>query len=205
MIISPMERRNFNDQGIHIVPSLTDYAEAARRNRRRNLVSRSLDLNAEWRASPSTKQLGKDRAYLAFAGTGTKRDVATHHDNYGAHTNSAKGASSGHCIRDNQLSLAKFIADDFKTFDPAHPDPVGFVCCPSQPPFHQSASPSVIELKYFCLRFHQRILDAGVLVIERVTYTRNDRPLEFVRSLSPGNVHYTCLSIKLKLLTDRRQ
>jgi lysophospholipase L1-like esterase len=127
VIISPMERRNFNDQG-HIVPSLTDYAEAARQSAKELGVA-FIDLNAM--SIPFYEALGKDRAYLAFAGTGTKRDP-THHDNYGAYE-LAECIVQG--IRDNRLPLAKFIADDFKTFDPAHPDPVDSFAVPASPHF----------------------------------------------------------------------
>ncbi len=127
VVISPMERRNFDGQG-HIVPSLTDYAEAARQSAKELGVA-FIDLNAM--SIPFYDALGKDRAYLAFAGTGTNRD-ATHHDNYGAYE-LAKCIVQG--IRDNQLPLAKFIADDFKTFDPAHPDPVDSFAVPASPRF----------------------------------------------------------------------
>jgi len=64
--------------------------------------------------------LGPDKAYRAFAGTGTQRDT-THHDNYGAYE-LAKCIVQG--IKDNKLDLANHIVDDFKGFDPAHPDSI---------------------------------------------------------------------------------
>lgn len=43
----------------------------------------------------------------------------THHNNYGSYE-LAKCVAQG--VRDSKLDLAKFLADDFKGFDPAHPD-----------------------------------------------------------------------------------
>ena len=59
--------------------------------------------------------LGPAKAPLAFSG-GT--DV-THHSAYGAYE-LAKCVVEG--IRANKLDLARFIKDDYQTFDPAHPD-----------------------------------------------------------------------------------
>jgi hypothetical protein len=79
--------------------------------------------------------MGADKAYLAFAGTGTQRD-ATHHDNYGAYE-LAKIIVQG--IRDNKLELAKYIVDDFQGFDPAKPDPVDS--------FYMARGPSTFNLR----------------------------------------------------------
>jgi hypothetical protein len=45
----------------------------------------------------------------------------THHNNYGSYE-LAKCVVQG--IKQAKLPLAKYIAADFKGFDPAHPDPV---------------------------------------------------------------------------------
>lgn len=60
----------------------------------------------------------------------------THHNNYGSYE-LAKCVVEG--IREDNLPLAKFIADDFRGFDPAHPDPVA--------DFEMPASPVVSALK----------------------------------------------------------
>ena len=53
----------------------------------------------------------------------------THHDNYGAYE-LAKCIVQG--MTDAKLDIAKYVVDDFKAFDPAHPDLVeGFDVPPS--------------------------------------------------------------------------
>jgi lysophospholipase L1-like esterase len=127
VVVSPMERRNFNEDG-SFKPTLSDYAEGARQAAT-ELGAAFIDLNAM--SIPFYKSLGPDRAYLAFAGTGTKRD-ATHHDNYGSYE-LAKCIAQG--IRDLKLPLASHLVDDFKGFDPAHPDDVDAFVLPPSPNF----------------------------------------------------------------------
>jgi lysophospholipase L1-like esterase len=127
VIVSPMERRNFQDNG-KLRPTLADYAEGARQAARENHAA-FIDLNAM--SIPFYEALGKDKAYLAFAGTGTNRD-GTHHDNYGSYE-LAKCIVQG--IKNNKLGLAKYIVDDFKGFDPAHPDDVDTFVMPPSPQF----------------------------------------------------------------------
>ena len=54
----------------------------------------------------------------------------THHNAYGSYE-VAKCVVQG--ILDDKLDLAKFIVDDFKPFDPAHPDAIGSVAIPASP------------------------------------------------------------------------
>ena len=54
----------------------------------------------------------------------------THHNSYGSYE-LAQCVVEG--IRRTKLPLAKFIADDFKDFDPAHPDPVDRFQMPASP------------------------------------------------------------------------
>jgi lysophospholipase L1-like esterase len=54
----------------------------------------------------------------------------THHNNYGSYE-LAKCIIEG--IKKDNLPLAKFISDDFKDFDPAHPDPVADFQMPASP------------------------------------------------------------------------
>lgn len=115
IIVSPMERRNF--AGAKITPSHGDYPEAVREVAKEDHVA-FVDLTAL--SVTFYETLGPDKAYRAFAGTGTQRDT-THHDNYGAYE-LAKCIVQG--IKDNKLDLAKHIVDDFKGFDPAHPDSI---------------------------------------------------------------------------------
>ncbi len=125
VIISPMERRNYNPDG-SFKPTLSDYAEASRQAASELKVA-FIDLNA--RSMVFYRALGMDKAYLAFAGTGLKRD-ATHHDNYGSYE-LAKIIVQG--IRDDGLPLASHIVDDFAGFDPSHPDPVETFALPPSP------------------------------------------------------------------------
>ena len=127
VIVSPMERRNYNPDGT-FRPTLADYAEAARQAAQELGVA-FIDLNAM--SMRFYGALGKDQAYLAFAGTGLQRD-ATHHDNYGSYE-LAKCIAEG--IRDNHLPLARHLVDDFTGFDPAHPDDVDTFALPPSPQF----------------------------------------------------------------------
>jgi lysophospholipase L1-like esterase len=130
VLISPMERRNFDDQG-KIKPSLSDYAEASRQSAKELGVA-FIDLNAmSIRFYDALGASGRGKVELAFAGTGAKRD-ATHHDNYGAYE-LAKCIING--IKENKLPLAKFIAEDYPAFDPAHPDSPDAFDLPSCPQF----------------------------------------------------------------------
>jgi lysophospholipase L1-like esterase len=60
-----------------------------------------------------------------YKALGTNLDLAfqdpTHHNNYGSYE-LAKCVLAG--IQKDKLPLTKYIVDDFKGFDPAHPDPV---------------------------------------------------------------------------------
>ena len=125
IIVSPMERRSFDEAGKQ---KLThgDYPLAFRQVAQEDKVA-FVDLTALSAVFYNT--LGADKAYLAFAGTGTQRD-ATHHNNYGAYE-LAKIVVQG--LKDNKVDLAQYIVDDFKGFDPAKPDPVDTFSIPAGP------------------------------------------------------------------------
>jgi lysophospholipase L1-like esterase len=124
IIVSPMERRNFKDG--KITPSHGEYPDAVRQVAREDHVA-FIDLTnlsvTLW------ETLGPEKAALAFAGSGDRRDT-THQDNYGAYE-LAKCIAQG--IKDNNLDLAKSIVDDFKGFDPAKPDNVDTFTMPTGP------------------------------------------------------------------------
>jgi lysophospholipase L1-like esterase len=128
VIVSPMERRNFDENG-KIKPSLADYAEAARQSAKELNVA-FVDLNAM--SIPFYEALGPEKSKLAFAMPAPDRVDNTHHDNYGAYE-LAKCIVQG--IKNNKLDLAKYIVDDFKGFDPARPDPVERFDVPPSPQF----------------------------------------------------------------------
>jgi len=112
VLVTPMQRRNFDDQG-KIRNTLGDFPESVRQTAKEENVA-LIDLTAM--SIKFYEALGPEKSPLAFSGG---RD-ATHHSNYGAYE-LAKCIVEG--IKDNRLDLAKFIVDDYKTFDPAHPDP----------------------------------------------------------------------------------
>ena len=116
VLISPVQRRQFDANG-KIRNSHGDYPDAVRQVAKEENV---LFIDLAGLSATLYEALGPDKAPLAFSGSGERRDP-THHDNYGAYE-LAKCVVAG--IRDAKLDLAKFIADDFTGFDPAHPDPV---------------------------------------------------------------------------------
>jgi hypothetical protein len=125
IIVSPMERRSFDANG-KVKLSHGDYPEAFREVAKEDNVA-FVDLTAL--SIKFYEALGADKAYLAFAGTGTNRD-ATHHDNYGAYE-LAKIVVQG--IIDDKVDLAKSVVADFKPFDPSKPDAVDTFTMPTGP------------------------------------------------------------------------
>jgi lysophospholipase L1-like esterase len=114
VIISPMERRGFDEQG-QVKRSLGDYAQASGEVARELNVP-FIDLNAMSRQLYAA--LGVERSALAFAAPGGKVDN-THHNNFGSYQLAQCVAAE---IRRQGLPLANYLSDDFKGFDPAHPD-----------------------------------------------------------------------------------
>jgi len=112
VLVTSMQRRQWDDAG-RIRNSLGDYPSAVRAVATAEHVA-LIDL--ERMSVAFYEALGPSRAPLAFSNNGKD---ATHHDNYGAYE-LAKCVAQG--IRDAHLPLAEFLATDFGTFDPAHPD-----------------------------------------------------------------------------------
>lgn len=111
VLITPMQRRNF--QGSRIRNTLGDFPDSVRQTAAEEKVA-LIDLTPM--SIAFYEALGPQKSALAFSG-GT--DV-THHSAYGAYE-LAKCIVEG--IRASKLLLAKYIAEDYKSFDPAHPDP----------------------------------------------------------------------------------
>jgi lysophospholipase L1-like esterase len=128
VIVSPMERRGFDDHG-KVMPSLIEYADAARQAAKELGVA-FIDLNAL--SKLFYEALGPEKSMLAFAPTGPDKVDNTHHRAYGSYE-LAKCIVQG--IRDDKLEIAKYIVDDFHGFDPAHPDPVEKFSVPPSPLF----------------------------------------------------------------------
>lgn len=122
VLVTSPQRRNFGPDG-RIRNTHGDYPAAMRAVAAEEQVA-LIDLEAASRIFYET--LGPDRSPLAFSNHG--KDI-THHNNYGAYE-LAQVIAQG--IRDNRLSLAAELADDFTGFDPAKPDdPATFTLAPS--------------------------------------------------------------------------
>jgi lysophospholipase L1-like esterase len=122
VLVTPMQRREWGPDG-KIRNSHGEYPEAMRAVAREEQVA-LIDLDRMSRAF--YEALGPKEAPVAFNAHG--RDI-THQSAYGAYE-LAKCVVQG--IRDNHLPLAAAIGDDFKGFDPAHPDaPAAFAIPPS--------------------------------------------------------------------------
>jgi lysophospholipase L1-like esterase len=126
VISSPMERRKFDEAG-KVVPTLADYAEAARQAAQELDVA-FIDLNAM--SKPFYEALGPDKSKLAFAESSPGHTDNTHHNAYGSYE-LAKAIVTG--LQKAKLSVASFVADDFKGFDPGQPDPVENFAIPASP------------------------------------------------------------------------
>jgi lysophospholipase L1-like esterase len=121
VLVTSMERKG----GIE-APTLAGYPDAMRAVAGEEKCA-LIDLNAM--SVVLYKALGTNLA-LAF-------QDGTHHNNYGSYE-LAQCVVAG--IQQARLPLAKFIADDFKGFDPAHPDPVDRFQMPASP-VHSTAKP----------------------------------------------------------------
>jgi lysophospholipase L1-like esterase len=117
VVVSPVERRAFDDAG-RFVPSLAEYAEAARRAAQQSGVA-FIDLNAM--SKTFYEALGPQRSAAAFAEPEPGRTDNSHHSVYGAYE-LAKCVLLG--IRRARLGLATHIVRNFRGFDPARPDPI---------------------------------------------------------------------------------
>lgn len=123
VLVTPPQRRNFTPEG-KIRNTHGDYPAAVRAVAAAEKVP-LIDLEAASRAF--YEALGPARAPLAFSNGGKD---ATHHNNYGAYE-LAKAVAQG--IRDTQLSLEPFLAEDFAGFDPAQPDDPAAFSLPASP------------------------------------------------------------------------
>jgi len=121
VLVTPMNRMTFDAAG-KVTNSLGDYPEAVRLTGEEEKVA-VIDLNAM--SKLFYEALGPKDAVKAFADGDT-----THHNNYGSYQ-LAKCIVQG--IRDAELGLAKYLAEDVAVFDPAHPDPLATFAIPAEP------------------------------------------------------------------------
>jgi lysophospholipase L1-like esterase len=114
VLVTSMERKGGLEAG-----TLLGYPDAVRAVAREEKCA-LIDLNA--------------MSVVLYKALGTNLDLAfqdpTHHNNYGSYE-LAQCVVEG--IRQARLPLAKFIVDDFKGFDPAHPDPADRFQMPASP------------------------------------------------------------------------
>ncbi|MYM35775.1 hypothetical protein GTP38_15680 [Duganella sp. FT94W] len=128
VIISPMERRRFDGHG-KVVPSLIDYADAARQVADELKVA-FIDLNAM--SKPFYEALGPELSQRAFAEPEPGRIDNTHHSNYGSYE-LAQAVLTG--MRQAGVPATAFIADGYGHFDPSRPDLVTAFAVPPSPRF----------------------------------------------------------------------
>lgn len=128
VISSPMERRAFDAAG-KVVPSLIDYAEAARQAAQELKVA-YIDLNAM--SKVFYEAMGPEQSRLAFAEPSPGKVDNTHHNNYGSYE-LARAIVLG--LQQNKLAVAAYVSADAGVFDPAHPDPVATFAVPASPNF----------------------------------------------------------------------
>jgi lysophospholipase L1-like esterase len=122
VLVTPMQRRNFDAQG-RIKNTLGEFPASVRQTAKEENVP-LIDLAAM--STALYEALGPERSWLAFSGG---RD-ATHHSAYGAYE-LAKCVVE--CIKADRLDLARYIVDDFRGFDPAHPDSPDAFQVPASP------------------------------------------------------------------------
>ncbi len=134
VIVTAMNREQFDADG-HIVDSLAPYPQAAHDVAAATNTA-LIDLNSMSKTMfEAMGKEGADHAFMKFkAGSypGVDRDISdtTHFNNYGAYE-LARCIVEG--IRDNKLSLAKFLDPAVPTFDPAKPDPFATFSLPYTP------------------------------------------------------------------------
>jgi lysophospholipase L1-like esterase len=114
VLVTSMERKDKFEQG-----TLGEYPETVRQVAKEQNVA-LIDLNAM--SKTFYRALGSD--------LGKAFQDGTHHNNYGSYE-LAKCVVQG--IKDSNLPVAQSIVDDFKGFDPAHPDPVSEFTMPASP------------------------------------------------------------------------
>ena len=108
VLISPMHRKKLDAFG-KVVNTLGDYPEAVRQAAQEEKTP-LIDLNAM--SAVLYAALGPQRLDRAF-------QDGTHHNNYGSYE-LARCIVEG--IRQNHLSIAKYLTTDLPAFDPVHPD-----------------------------------------------------------------------------------
>jgi|WetSurMetagenome_2_1015567.scaffolds.fasta_scaffold06859_4 lysophospholipase L1-like esterase len=113
VLVTSVSRRTFGPDG-KITNSFGGYTDAVRAVAKEKGCA-LIDLQVS--SALLYEALGDQQSHLAFA----TMQEGTHHNSYGSYE-IAKCIVMG--IKQAHLNLAKYIADDFKDFDPSHPDPI---------------------------------------------------------------------------------
>lgn len=124
VLVTPMHRRNFNDQG-QVINTLGDYPAAIRKVAKEKKVA-LIDLHEM--SKKLYEALGPEKSKKAFchypANTYPNQSVAladnTHFNNYGAYLISLCILRG---ILENKLELTSYLYDNYTIFDPKHPLP----------------------------------------------------------------------------------
>jgi lysophospholipase L1-like esterase len=122
VLVTSVSRRTFGPDG-KITNSFGGYTDAVRAVAKEKDCA-LIDLQAS--SALFYEALGDQQSHLAFA----TMQEGTHHNNYGSYE-IAKCIVMG--IRQAHLDLEKYIVDDFKDFDPSHPDPEANFKLPHSP------------------------------------------------------------------------
>jgi lysophospholipase L1-like esterase len=130
VVVSSMERRNFDAQTGKLKPSLLEYADAARAVATEMKLA-FIDLNGM--SQQLYAALGAERSQALHPVNNGKLDN-THHNNYGA-MQLARLVALG--LREARVPVATQLRDDLGPIDPAKPPP------PEQ--FHVAASPGFTQ------------------------------------------------------------
>jgi lysophospholipase L1-like esterase len=122
ILCTPVSRRSFDDKG-EITNSFRGYPDAVK------LVAKEKNvplIDLQQMGAAFYEAMGPDGSHKAFANAREN----THHNNYGSYE-IAKCVLQG--IQQSKSDLARFIVDDFKGFDPSHPDPIESFKVPASP------------------------------------------------------------------------
>lgn len=123
VLVTSVSRRTFDKATGKITNSFGGYTDAVRTVAKEKECA-LIDLQAS--SALFYEAMGDEKSHAAFA----TQAENTHHNNYGSYE-IAKCIVMG--IKGAKLDLAKFIVDDFKDFDPSHPDAVENFKIPSSP------------------------------------------------------------------------
>lgn len=121
IVVNPMHRRTFDTNG-KIANSHGDYPEAVRQVAKEEDVA-LIDLTVM--SKDLYEALGREGSGVLF-----KEGDGTHHNSYGAYQIAKAIVQS---IRDQNLSLAKYLKKGLPRYDPKRPDPHDLFAIPASP------------------------------------------------------------------------